>query len=73
MRCSLLPGLEEDEYLTLHRTRRDVGDNYRERGAAAAQQTLRHADPQATSEMSLHIEASELAEDNTQVFDDETS
>jgi len=35
------------------------------------QRTLRHADPQTTSEMYSHIEASELAEDNTAVFDGE--
>ncbi|ADD07542.1 XerC/D-like integrase (plasmid) [Natrialba magadii ATCC 43099] len=60
------------DYLTLHGARRGVGEKlYRERGAAAAQRTLRHADPQTTSEMYSHIEASELAEDNTAVFDDE--
>lgn len=67
-----VPGLEDDEYLTLHGARRGVGEKlYRERGAAAAQRTLRHADPQTTSEMYSHIEASELAEDNTAVFNDE--
>ncbi|WP_436348758.1 tyrosine-type recombinase/integrase [Natronorubrum sp. FCH18a] len=60
------------DYLTLHGARRGVGEKlYRERGAAAAQRTLRHADPQTTSEMYSHIEASELAEDNTEVFDGE--
>ncbi|ELY96086.1 integrase family protein [Natrialba hulunbeirensis JCM 10989] len=60
------------DYLTLHGARRGVGEKlYRERGAAAAQRTLRHADPQTTSEMYSHIEASELAKDNTAVFDDE--
>ncbi len=63
---------ENDEYLTLHGARRGVGEKlYRECGAAAAQRTLRHADPQTTSEMYSHIEASELAEDNTAVFDGE--
>ncbi|QCS44921.1 tyrosine-type recombinase/integrase [Natrinema versiforme] len=67
-----VPGLDEDDYLTLHGARRGVGEKlYRERGAAAAQRTLRHADPQTTSEMYSHIEASELAEDNTEVFDGE--
>ncbi|MFC6767832.1 tyrosine-type recombinase/integrase [Natrinema soli] len=67
-----VPGLDEDEYLTLHGARRGVGEKlYRERGAAAAQRTLRHADPQTTSEMYSHIEASKLAEDNTEVFDGE--
>ena len=67
-----VPGLDEDDYLTLHGARRGVGEKlYRERGAAAAQRTLRHADPQTTSEMYSHIEASELAEDNTAVFDGE--
>jgi integrase len=67
-----VPGLDEGEYLTLHGARRGVGETlYRERGAAAAQRTLRHADPSTTSQMYAHIEASELAEDNTDVFDDE--
>ncbi|NGM70530.1 tyrosine-type recombinase/integrase [Natronolimnobius sp. AArcel1] len=67
-----IPDLEGDGYLTLHGARRGVGETlYRERGAAAAQRTLRHADPQTTSEMYSHIEASELAADNTAVFDTE--
>ncbi|MFC6977016.1 tyrosine-type recombinase/integrase [Halomicroarcula sp. GCM10025709] len=69
-----IPDLDIDagEYLTLHGARRGVGEKlYRERGAAAAQRTLRHADPSTTSQMYSHIEASELAEDNTDVFDDE--
>ncbi|WP_247005068.1 site-specific integrase [Halosolutus gelatinilyticus] len=67
-----VPGLDAGEYLTLHGGRRGVGEKlYRERGAARAQRTLRHADPQTTSEMYSHIDASELAEDNTAVFDDE--
>ncbi len=69
-----IPDLDVDdgEYLTLHGARRGVGEKlYRERGAAAAQQTLRHADPPTTSQMYSHIEASELARDNSDVFDDE--
>ncbi|WP_284009864.1 tyrosine-type recombinase/integrase [Haloarcula pelagica] len=69
-----IPGLDvaDGEYLTLHGARRGVGEKlYRERGAAAAQRTLRHADPSTTSQMYSHIEASELAEDNTDVFDGE--
>ncbi len=67
-----VPELDEDEYLTLHGARRGVGETlYRERGAVEAQRTLRHADPKTTSEMYSHIEASEQAEDNTAVFDDE--
>ena len=69
-----IPDLDADdgEYLTLHGARRGVGEKlYRERGAAAAQRTLRHADPSTTSQMYSHIEASELAEDNSDVFDDE--
>ncbi|MFC7077359.1 tyrosine-type recombinase/integrase [Haloarcula halophila] len=69
-----IPGLdvEDGEYLTLHGARRGVGEKlYRERGAAAAQRTLRHADPSTTSQMYSHIEASELAEDNTDIFDEE--
>lgn len=41
---------------------------YREYGAAAAQRTLRHADPRTTSQMYAHIEASELAEETGKLF-----
>ena len=59
-------------YLKPHGARRGVGEKlYRSRGAAAAQRVLRHADPKTTSEMYSHIEASEMAEDVSQVFDDE--
>ena len=62
----------DKEYLTLHGARRGVGEKlYRERGAAAAQRTLRHADPKTTSEMYSHIETSENAENVTEVFGDE--
>ena len=59
-------------YLTLHGARRGVGEKlYREHGAAAAQRTLRHADPKTTSEMYSHIETSENTENVTEVFGDE--
>ncbi|MFD1643566.1 tyrosine-type recombinase/integrase [Halohasta litorea] len=62
----------DKEFLTLHGARRGVGEKlYRERGAAAAQRTLRHADPKTTSEMYSHIETSENAENVTEVFGDE--
>ncbi|ELY66307.1 tyrosine-type recombinase/integrase [Natrinema versiforme] len=69
-----VPGLdfEDGEYLTLHGARRGVGETlYKEHGAQRAQRTLRHADPKTTSEMYSHIEASELGEDNTAVFENE--
>ncbi|MFC6768297.1 tyrosine-type recombinase/integrase [Natrinema soli] len=69
-----VPGLDVDdgEYLTLHGARRGVGETlYKEHGAQRAQRTLRHADPKTTSEMYSHIEASELGEDNTSVFENE--
>ncbi|MGQ3413817.1 tyrosine-type recombinase/integrase [Natrinema sp. LN54] len=69
-----VPGLdlEDGEYLTLHGARRGVGETlYKEHGAQRAQRTLRHADPKTTSEMYSHIEASELGEDNTGVFENE--
>jgi len=57
-------------YLKPHGARRGVGEMmYRERGAAAAQRTLRHADPRTTSEMYAHIKAEELAEEVGDVFD----
>jgi len=62
----------EKDYLTLHGARRGVGEKlYRERGAASAQRTLRHADPKTTSQMYSHIETSENAENVTEVFGDE--
>ena len=69
-----VPGLDlkDGEYLTLHGARRGVGEAlFREHGAQRAQRTLRHADPKTTSQMYSHIEASELGEDNTAVFDNE--
>lgn len=62
----------DGEYLKPHGARRGVGEAiYRERGAAAAQRALRHADPRTTSRMYAHIEASELAEETGEVFDRE--
>lgn len=62
----------EDGYLKPHGARRGVGEAiYRERGAAAAQRVLRHSDPRTTSQMYAHIEASELAEETSEVFDKE--
>jgi integrase len=59
----------EGGYLKPHGARRGVGELvYRERGHAAAQRTLRHADPRTTSEMYAHIEASELADEVGEVF-----
>ncbi len=71
----LCEGAEIDvdgDYLKPHGGRRGVGEAvYRDRGAAAAQRVLRHADPRTTSQMYAHIEASELAEETSDVFDDE--
>lgn len=62
----------DGEYLKPHGARRGVGEAiYREHGAAAAQRVLRHADPRTTSQMYAHIEASELAEETTEVFEKE--
>ncbi|RKD88874.1 site-specific integrase [Halopiger aswanensis] len=67
-----VPELEDGEYLKPHGARRGVGELlYKEKGHQRAQRTLRHADPKTTSQMYSHIEASELAEDNTEVFDGE--
>lgn len=61
----------EKSYLTLHGARRGVGEQYyREESPAAAQRVLRHADPRTTSEMYAHIEASELSELGSGVFED---
>jgi integrase len=60
------------EYLQPHGARRGVGDVlYRERGPAAAQRALRHEDPQTTAKAYQHIDASDLAEDVSDVFADE--
>jgi integrase len=62
----------EGDYLKPHGARRGVGEAiYREHGAAAAQRVLRHADPRTTSQMYAHIEASELAEETAEVFENE--
>ena len=53
-------------------SRRGVGEKlYRELEVAAAQRTLRHADPKTTSEMYSYIETSENTENVTEVFADE--
>lgn len=63
-------GLEDGEYLKPHGARRGVGELlYKAKGHQRVQRALRHADPKTTSQMYSHIEASELAEDNTEVFD----
>ncbi|SNZ17100.1 Site-specific recombinase XerD [Natronoarchaeum philippinense] len=63
---------DSKNYLTLHGARRGAGEMYyRKEGASAAQRALRHADPSTTSEMYSHIEASELSEIGSRVFDDE--
>ncbi|NHN49894.1 tyrosine-type recombinase/integrase [Halostella sp. JP-L12] len=60
------------DYLTLHGGRRGAGEMYyREAGHSAAQRALRHADPSTTSEMYSHIEASELSDIGSEVFDGE--
>ena len=63
---------DSKDYLTLHGDRRDAGEMYyREAGHSAAQRALRHADPSTTSEMYSHIEASELSDIGSEVFEDE--
>lgn len=60
------------DYLTLHGARRGVGEQYyREESPSAAQRALRHADPRTTSEMYSHIEASELSDIGSSVFENE--
>jgi len=60
------------EYLTLHGARRGVGEQYyREVSPSAAQRVLRHADPRTTSKMYSRIEASELSDIGSDVFDNE--
>ncbi|HET7323908.1 MAG TPA: hypothetical protein VFJ06_06225 [Halococcus sp.] len=49
-----------------------LGDTlYRERGPSAAQRALRHENPQTTAKAYQHIDAGDLAEDVSDVFEDE--
>lgn len=60
----------DHDYLKPHGARRGVGEVlYREKGHSAAQRALRHADPSTTSEMYSHIEASELADEASDAFE----
>lgn len=62
----------EEDYLKPHGARRGLGEKlYREKGAAAAQRTLRHEDPETTAKHYSHIEAGELAEEVNDVIEDE--
>ncbi|WP_306061186.1 tyrosine-type recombinase/integrase [Natronococcus wangiae] len=62
----------DGDYLKPHGARCGVGEAiYDERGASAAQRVLRHADPRTTSQMYAHKEASELAEEASEVFENE--
>jgi integrase len=62
----------DGDYLKPHGGRRGVGEAmFRNKGPAAAQRTLRHADPRTTSQQYSHIEAGELAEEVGDVFDEE--
>ncbi|WP_066418992.1 tyrosine-type recombinase/integrase [Halorubrum aethiopicum] len=58
------------DYLTLHGARRGAGEAYYDAaGAEAAQRALRHADPETTSKMYAHKEASDLSDVGSEVFD----
>jgi integrase len=60
----------DGEYLKPHGGRRGAGETlYRELDAAAAQRALRHKDPATTSKMYSHIDATELAEDTSEAFE----
>ena len=63
---------DSKDYLTLHGGRRGAGEMYyRGAGHSAAQRALRQADPSTTAEMFSHIEASELSDIGSEVFEDE--
>ena len=64
-------GLDIDgEYLKPHGGRRGVGETlYTELDPVAAQRALRHKDPATTSKMYSHVDASELAENTSEVFE----
>jgi len=62
----------DKDYLTLHGARRGVGEQYyREGSVEAAQRVLRHDDPQTTSKMYSHIEASDLSKAGDDIFQNE--
>jgi integrase len=62
----------DKSYLTLHGARRGVGEQYyREGSVEAAQRVLRHDDPETTSKMYSHIEASDLSKAGDEVFQNE--
>ena len=62
----------DGEYLKPHGGRRGVGEIlYTELDPVAAQRALRHKDPATTSKMYSHVEASELADDTSEVFEDD--
>lgn len=62
----------DGEYLKPHGGRRGVGETlYTELDPVAAQRALRHKDPATTSKMYSHVEASELADDTSEVFEDD--
>jgi integrase len=58
------------DYFQPHGGRRGAGDTlYREQGVSASQDLLRHQDPRTTSEAYRHIDATETANDASDVFE----
>jgi len=62
----------DKHYLTLHGARRGVGERYyREGSVEAARRVLRYDDPETTSKIYSHIEASDLSKTGDEVFKNE--
>ena len=69
--AEIQPPEGQANYFQPHGGRRGAGDTlYREQGASASQELLRHQDPQTTADAYHHIDATETANDASDVFSD---
>ena len=67
--AEIQPPEGQANYFQPHGGRRGAGDTlYREQGASASQELLRHQDPETTAEAYHHIDATETANDASDVF-----
>jgi integrase len=68
--AEIQPPEGQADYFQPHGGRRGAGDTlYREQGVSASQDLLRHQDPRTTSEAYRHIDATETANDASDVFE----
>lgn len=69
--AEIQPPEGQANYFQPHGGRRGAGDTlYREQGVSASQELLRHQDPQTTADAYHHIDATETANDASDVFSD---